>query len=281
MKKLNVFDPNDLKEFEPDAKVGLIATVSEGELPHITLITALQARSTTELIWGQFSEGMSKRNVRKNPRVGFLIMSLSKELWRGKAVWKKALNEGDEYIMFNKKPMWRYNSYFGLHTVHYMDLVETTGREKLPMGGIVRGALMTKCAKAGASSGEQARILKPFAEDLFNDIGALKFISYIGSDGYPVIIPAIRCQAADSRRLAFAPTAYREELAAIPAGTTVAVFGLSLTMEDVLVRGTFRGFSRHRGVKLGTVDIDWVYNSMPPKQGQIYPEIEMRPVVNF
>ncbi|HNV46350.1 MAG TPA: pyridoxamine 5'-phosphate oxidase family protein [Spirochaetota bacterium] len=281
MKKLNVFDPNDLKEFEPDAKVGLIATVSEGELPHITLITALQARSTTELIWGQFSEGMSKRNVRKNPRVGFLIMSLSKELWRGKAVWKKALNEGDEYIMFNKKPMWRYNSYFGLHTVHYMDLVETTGREKLPMGGIVRGALMTKCAKAGASSGEQARILKPFAEDLFNDIGALKFISYIGSDGYPVIIPAIQCQAADSRRLAFAPTAYREELAAIPAGTTVAVFGLSLTMEDVLVRGTFRGFSRHRGVKLGTVDIDWVYNSMPPKQGQIYPEIEMRPVVNF
>jgi len=222
MKKLNVFDPNDLKEFEPDAKVGLIATVSEGELPHITLITALQARSTTELIWGQFSEGMSKRNVRKNPRVGFLIMSLSKELWRGKAVWKKALNEGDEYIMFNKKPMWRYNSYFGLHTVHYMDLVETTGREKLPMGGIVRGALMTKCAKAGASSGEQARILKPFAEDLFNDIGALKFISYIGSDGYPVIIPAIQCQAADSRRLAFAPTAYREELAAIPAGTTVA-----------------------------------------------------------
>ncbi|HPI23466.1 MAG TPA: hypothetical protein PLE73_09720, partial [Spirochaetota bacterium] len=152
---------------------------------------------------------------------------------------------------------------------------------KLPMGGIVRGALMTKCAKAGASSGEQARILKPFAEDLFNDIGALKFISYIGSDGYPVIIPAIQCQAADSRRLAFAPTAYREELAAIPAGTTVAVFGLSLTMEDVLVRGTFRGFSRHRGVKLGTVDIDWVYNSMPPKQGQIYPEIEMRPVVNF
>ncbi|HPI23955.1 MAG TPA: hypothetical protein PLE73_12205, partial [Spirochaetota bacterium] len=92
MKKLNVFDPNDLKEFEPDAKVGLIATVSEGELPPITLITALQARSTTELIWGQFSEGMSKRNVRKNPRVGFLIMSLSKELWRGKAVWKKALN---------------------------------------------------------------------------------------------------------------------------------------------------------------------------------------------
>lgn len=59
------------------------------------------------------------------------------------------------------------------------------------------------------------------------------------------------------------------------------MFGLSLTMEDVLVRGTFRGFSRHRGVKLGTVDIDWVYNSMPPKQGQIYPEIEMRPVVNF
>ena len=41
----------------------------------------------------------------------------------------------------------------------------------------------------------------------------------------------------------------------------------------MLVRGTFRGFRRYRAVSLGTVDIEWVYNSMPPAHGQIYPEV--------
>jgi len=29
------------------------------------------------------------------------------------------------------------------------------------------------------------------------------------------------------------------------------------------------------------VDINWVYNSMPPKPGQIYPVQKLRAVVNF
>lgn len=281
MKSYTSFDPNDLSAFEPDAKVGLIATVNEAGLPHITLITALQARSVNELIWGQFCEGMSKQNVRRNPRTGFLIMSLSKELWRGTALWRKALNEGDEFILFNKKPLWRYNSYFGIHTVHYMDLVETSGREKLPMSAIVRGALMTRMAKGGAARRLSTPLLKPFAEGLFNDLGALKFIAHVDDRGFPVIVPLVQCQAADSGRLAFATTAYGDELAAIRPGATVAVHCLSLTMEDVLVRGTFTGYRRHRGVRLGIVDIDWVYNSMPPKQGQIYPPLPVKEVVNF
>ncbi len=66
-----------------------------------------------------------------------------------------------------------------------------------------------------------------------------------------------------------------------PGGSTVSVFGLTFDMEDVLVRGVFNGYSRYRGVRLGTVDIDWVYNPMPPKQGQVYPAVELRPVTEF
>jgi hypothetical protein len=54
-----------------------------------------------------------------------------------------------------------------------------------------------------------------------------------------------------------------------------------MVMEDVLVRGVFAGFRRHRGVTLGCVDIVWVYNSMPPKPGQIYPVRKLGAVVNF
>ena len=52
-------------------------------------------------------------------------------------------------------------------------------------------------------------------------------------------------------------------------------------MQDVLVRGKFRGFKKHRGIDLGRIDIDWVYNSMPPVFGQIYPEQKTETVVEF
>ncbi|HLZ18662.1 MAG TPA: hypothetical protein VKO67_03570, partial [Smithellaceae bacterium] len=121
----------------------------------------------------------------------------------------------------------------------------------------------------------------PFGEALFNRIDALKFLSFIAGDGYPVVIPVIQCQASGHNRLAFHPGAFFDELRDLEPGMTVAVFGLTMQMEDVLVRGSFNGYARYRGVKLGTLDIDWVYNSMPPNHGQIYPPVPLTAIVNF
>jgi hypothetical protein len=281
MNKTAAFEQGDMKAFEPEAKVGLISTVSPEGTPHITLITSIQAKTPTRLIWGQFSEGFSKKHVKKNPNTGFLILTMDKRLWRGKAKWTHEEKQGEDYEMFNNKPMFRYNAYFGIHTVHYMDLVETYGKEDIPSASIVLSALITKLAKSGARTGLEAPILKPWAQGLFNKLNALKFISHLEEDGFPVIVPVIQCQASDSRRLVFSPLAYGKELFRIEKGKKVAVFGLTLEMEDILVRGTFLGFNRFRAAKLGCIDIEWVYNSMPPKQGQIYPFEAVRPVVNF
>ena len=275
------FDALDMKQFEPEAKVGLIATVSPEGLPHVTLITALQAKTPEKLIWGQFSEGRSKEHVKTNPKTGFAIMTMDKSLWRGKALYTHRAASGDDYEMFNLKPMFRYNAYFGIHTVHYMDLLETYGKESLPLARIGLGSVLALAGRSAVKPGHGKRILKPWAEALFKRLDTIKFISFVGEGGFPVIIPLIGCQAADSTRLAFSPLAFGEELKAIRPGATVAVFGLTMEMEDVLVRGTFSGFERHRGITLGCVDITWVYNSMPPKPGQIYPDSELKPVVNF
>ncbi len=70
---------------------------------------------------------------------------------------------------------------------------------------------------------------------------------------------------------------YRDELSAIAEGTSVALYALNLRMESVLVRGRFEGYRRRAGVRSGTIELDWVYNSMPPKQGQIYPPEPLEP----
>jgi len=288
--KFTAFDAADLAAFEPTAKVGLLATVNPAGLPHISLITSIQAKSTTQLMWGQFTEGLSKQHVRENPRTAFLILTMDRRLWRGKANYTHAVKEGDDYVIFNSKPMFRYNAYFGIHTVHYMDLVETGGRESLPLASIAGAALLTRVGILGDAMRYRApktpRVpqnwpLTPWGESLFNRLAGLKFIAWIGADGFPTITPLLQGVAADRRRIVFSPLAYGDELRAIPPGAPVAVFGMSMQMEDILVRGPFAGYRRIALTRLGAVDIDWVYNSMPPKMGQIYPPEPLTPVTDF
>jgi len=277
----NKFSQDEIEVFKPAEKIGLVACVNPEGLIHLTLITSIMANGPEQLILGQFCMGLSKWYIQLNPDVGFLIMSMDKRLWRGKARWTHKKTEGPEYQVYNELPMFRYNTYFGINTVHYLDLVETYGEEKLPMAKIIPAAMITKITKRGAVTGNRDRILKPFAENLFNQLDSLKFISYVGKDGFPLIIPAIQCQAADSRCIAFSTLPFNNELQAIEKGTTLAILGLNLKMQSVLVRGAFRGYGKYRMATMGILDIDWVYNSMPPAHGQIYPEVELEAVTEF
>ncbi len=279
MAKMIQLSKEGMSAFEESAKIGLLATVDLRGLPHVSLITSLQLKSSGELMFGQFSEGLSKKHVKSNPHTGFLVMNREKELWRGKARWTGERKSGEDYEMYNRKPMFRYNSYFGIHTVHYLDLVELLGKESVSSAGIVAGSLVTMLARNLAASERPETILGTWSEKHLTRLGTFKFLSYVGEDGYPAIVPVVPCQTAGNGRLVFAPTVHRTELAAIPAGATLAVFALNLKMESVLVRGHFGGYQRYLGLKAGTIDIDWVYNSMPPMQGQIYPARELRAVV--
>jgi hypothetical protein len=281
MNKRSTFTEAEFVAFAPAEKIGLVASINPENRVHVTLITSIMAAGPDCLTIGQFCMGRSKWHMQNNPNIAFLVMSLDRKMWRGKARWTHKRFEGPEYEFYNNLPMFRYNAYFGINTVHYLDPVEISGPEVLPMARIVPAAMLTRLAKGAARTGNGQRILKPFGEDLFNRMDALKFIAYLGDDGFPVLTPAIQCQACDSRRLVFSTLAYPTELRTIRPGTNLAVFCLNLKMQSVLVRGTFKGFSRLRMMPMGLIDIEWVYNSMPPCHEQIYPPVDLEPVTVF
>jgi len=66
MLRYTSFETEDMPQFEPDAKIGLIATVNPEGLPHLTPITALHAKTPTPMYRGQFTGGMSKKNGRND-----------------------------------------------------------------------------------------------------------------------------------------------------------------------------------------------------------------------
>jgi hypothetical protein len=285
--RLATFSASDIEGLRPAMKIGILATVNAQGLPHLTLLSSLKASSATTVTFGQFTEGLSKVNVTENPRAGFLAMTLQRELWRGTATFSHTEKSGPDYDAYNDEPMFRYNAYFGIHTVYSLELVEHAGRESLPMGRIVAATLATVAAGAAiAAGGKEPRpgrfkALNPWTRGLMSAMGNLKFAGYVGPDGYPRIVPVLQARAVGGDRIVFSLAAYGAEIAAIPAGAPIAVFGMTLSMEDVLLRGTYVGVKRICGLRCGVAKIDWVYNPMPPVPGQIYPAIELSPVATF
>jgi hypothetical protein len=275
------FSAEDMRLLAPFMKIGLLATITPQGAPHLTFISSLRPNTPTELTWGQFVEGTSKEYIRQNPQVGFLMMTLQKELWRGKALFTHTASQGAEYDFYNNVPMFRYNAYFGIHTVFFMNLIHHLGRQALPMNQVIPAALMTMLAKSLSSTKAEHAPLNLWTRSLLNKLDTLKFLAYVDDDGFPVIVPVIQAQAAGSEHVLFSTAAYGTDLEAIPAGKQVAILGLALTMEDVLMRGEFEGIRRHAGFRCGRVKMDWVYNSMPPAPRQIYPEIPLEAVKTF
>lgn len=270
------FTAQDIRDLNVELKVGVLGTVTPQGLPHLTLLSSIQPCAPRMVTWGQFTEGLSKQYILENPKTGFLIMSLKKEVWRGKALYREKRKDGAEYENYNTMNMFRYNAYFGIHTVYYMDLVELHGRQSLPMGKVISAAVATMLARMLGKKDRQTEALNQWGQNLLNKVDNLKFLGYVDADGFPQVLPVVQLQALDAGHLIFAPGAYGEEIKAIPQGAQVAMLGMSFDMEDVVTRGTYRGIQRVGGVRCGVLDVEWVYNAMPPAPRQIYPAVDLK-----
>jgi hypothetical protein len=109
-----------------------------------------------------------------------------------------------------------------------------------------------------------------WTESFIARAGNLKFLAWIDSDGFPRIVPQLGAVSLNSGSILVPGLEFSGALAGIPDGAPVALFAMALSMEDVLVRGVW-----HRKKRGGRLELDWVYNSMPPVAAQIYPPLAL------
>ncbi len=60
---------------QPDIMLKLISTIDDRGWPHITLISSNRAISKDKIVWGAFTEGTSKKYVKKRPKQGIFFMN--------------------------------------------------------------------------------------------------------------------------------------------------------------------------------------------------------------
>jgi hypothetical protein len=278
------------KKFESDSKIGILASIAPDGYPHMALITSISVKSKTSLMWGQFSQGLSKAYLKDNPNTGFLVISPDQYWWTGKARHSGSVVKGEDFDYFNNKPLFRYNSYCGFGAIHYGDLVDVSAGEKLPLlrialgalksGGLKNRVLSGKCrpapssAAGGPETGEPGGAIQkmpPYGIALGSALSSLKFAAYVDADSYPRIIPALQGKPADGNTLVFSPLPYGELLRQIPSGAKTAVYIANLDLESLLLQGRWFNLERRGKFKGSVFEIDKVYNSMLPVGGYIYP----------
>lgn len=255
------------EEFAKTMKIGLVATIDENNYPHITILSTLMGQGKKTMIFGKFVEGLSKEFITQRPKAGFFIMNTEKEFWFGKMNYSHIKKEGEDYINYNNQPLYRYNSYFGINTVYYNDLVEISDSYKLPMGKVVMNALIAKCLKGKYKGDPNKPGMNYWTKNFTSKLDTLTFIAYIDDLGYPNIVPVISAQSASSSRIAFRNKPYEDLLSPIKPGQNVSILAFSMSMEAVLIKGIFSGFDK---LGMSYIDINRVYNSMPPVHKYIY-----------
>lgn len=261
----------DMKEFAVTGKIGLISCISPQGEPHISLISSIQAKDENTIMWGQFTHGLSKEYILKNPASGFLILNMAKKWWAGKTDYTGSTDHGEDFDMYNNQPLFRYNTYFGIGKVHYMDVKEYSNGQGLEMGKIIKGALLGSIIKPFVKGcPDKVKKIKGLSKTLVKDMTSLKFLSYV-DDGYPVLFPVIQAVMKDEGRIIIPLTTQEEKLKKIPKGAKVAMFYANLELSSVLLQGEFAGIEKKLGLEYAIFDIQKVYNSMVPIVGYIYP----------
>ncbi|MHA2296617.1 MAG: hypothetical protein ACXAEU_23525 [Candidatus Hodarchaeales archaeon] len=269
---------------QPEIGLKLITTVDSRGWPHVTMISSNRAKTPTQVVWGQFTEGTSKKNILNNSKQGMFYMNaeMPYKFVQAKVDYEHLKHGGEDCEHFSRGRMFRYLTYVNVHTCYYNNVKAVTSVRGLGLGGIVRGLLTNVIAKGGTKVKNPENKLPVFGQEIFNQMTSVKVISFIDTDGYPVIIPCFGLNAPDRSRLVFPLSQFKEDLEQIPEGAKVAVYVVvseNLELTNMMINGTFTGFDKFRGFKYGIIEIDEIYNSMPPLHGIIYPEIQTRPKV--
>ncbi len=275
---------SEIVEFtKPDIMLKLVSTIDPKGRPHLTIITSNRAINKSQIVWGEFTIGTSKANVQSNPKQGIFYMTAEMpfKCIQVKVDFSHTKMEGEDIESFNRSNLMRYMTYMNIYKVYYSNIKSVSPIRRLPLGGIVNGLLKNAIGKNGAKTGLNEKRLNAVGYKLFKGPVNPKFIAYLDpSDGYPLIVPCIQLQAVDHNRLAFPLTVFKSDLEAIPQNCKVAVLGMNMDLANQVVKGTYLGIQKFRGIKFGIVDIEEIYNSSPPIPGVIYPTIQTRPKIS-
>ncbi len=260
----NQLTEEDILETKPELMVKLLATIGEDNNPNLVLVVSLGAKDNKTIMFAEFIYGKTKKNLEINPKCSAGFMSLGNDWIVLKGDFLKYIYEGDDYEYYNQKSLFKNNAYLSVTRVGYIAVKEAIAKRKIKFNRKLLRGIKGFMQEENTTSSPK---LPFFVEKIFRAPSNLKYIAYIDTDGYPLIVPTMHLLPANDQ-LIFVPDQFEEDLTNLKPGTVIAAFAMNI--EDLLmyqIKGTFQGYQKSEDLALGLINIEEVYCLMPPKAG--------------
>jgi hypothetical protein len=255
-----------------EKKLDFYGTIGNDSRVHITVLNSILKLDDDTLVWGQFCQGLSKKNQMSNHKVCFLMLTPDMQVLTGHADWFESKTAGPELDMYNNIPRYRYNSYNGYSPIHYLKIARLDEQYLLDVDDYKSCLLKSEKAKTLISQGQHPDAISIYTRNYFEDPLSFKVLGFVDENGYPKIIPLIQCSLSKANRVVFVQEPNSDILSNIKDNEQVAIYTITLDrMYSVLVKGSLI-WTKVNEDTVGIVEIDQVYNPMMPKAGYIYPK---------
>ena len=245
-----------------------LATVDADGIPNVVLVASIEGDGSDKLVFADFLMNKTAVNLDANPKVGVCVITEDLDWWFMTGDHTGWENKGPLVEGINDKELFRYNSYTGIRRAGRIDLraIEATG--SVGKLSLLADFNLTRLRKKSFARSEGTDKMPPTVQDKFGRLMAVKILSYVGADGYPVCVPIQSALPADNRTLLFGTLTAPALIADLPKRTHCAVNVVTFEPISYQIKGFFSGYSGALLGKTGAIEIDSVWCTSPPLLGE-------------
>ncbi len=217
------------------------------------------------LVYGDIMTYKSRQNLLEgNSEMSLLIMTMSLDSWLIKANFESYHSNDEVYEFMAMTPFFRYNQYTNARGAGLAEPISTSEKYSISKASVLTSFLKAKMAarrvtyEATDEGNMPSAILKRFSQ-----MAAVKVLSFIDDDGYPVGFPEFGMLPVHSNRVVVKRNQEKRRGYKLASGQRVAISLVTLEPAAFQMKGTFRELDSNTGF----VEIDRAYVCSLPRPG--------------
>ena len=197
----DTINEKDIPQFLPDMMIKILATIDDDNKPNLVFINSFEANDNKTLTFAEFIWGKSKRYLQDRKKCAVDFLTLDNHNWIVKGDFDHWEYDGDKYDYYMHKDLFRNNAYTGITRVGYINVKKVIA-PKTPVKTdrkVVK--ILKNFVKEGKANIDKPEIMPKMVEPIFKGTSNMKFIGFIDTDGYPMIIPTMELVPVNLNRL--------------------------------------------------------------------------------
>jgi len=250
-----------------------LATCSDDGIPNIVPCTSLTSAGDVEnrLIFGNFLLRKSVNNLNQNPKVGIMVITPDLEGWILQGGFCKGiLGNGSR-----PDPMRTISTTLTCYATTPTRAFVTRVLFRYEKLSAIFGSQNSACwltracspSKEKGSSSE-AVALPPVVGKNFSLLMAVRILTFLDSEGYPLVIPTLSLQPSGEDTLVCAPGSFGDILELLDSGSPVAASLLTFDAVSFQAKGRWLESKKFLGAPEGFMSVTSVYAGGPPIPGR-------------